>query len=99
MYMLCLCFVSVHIDDDDEDEEMTNGYAPASHCLANSLGVSSRNMQVMKASFFGDDDDMDTAAPPRKLNPFMPVVSKTTQLFLVISLTKANFRKYLQEKF
>ena len=67
--MLCLCFLSVHIDDDDEDEEMMNGYAPASHRLANSLGVSSRNMQVMKASFFGDDDDMDTAAPPCKLNP------------------------------
>jgi hypothetical protein len=29
---------------------------PSSHRLANSMGVSAHNMQVMKYSFFGEDD-------------------------------------------
>ena len=37
------------------DEEEIN-QSPASHHLANSLGVNAHRMQVMKASFFGDNE-------------------------------------------
>ncbi len=32
---------------------------PSSHRLASSLGVNAHSMQVMKASFFGDEDEQD----------------------------------------
>ena len=37
-----------------DEEEIDQ--SPASHHLANSLGVNAHRMQVMKASFFGEDD-------------------------------------------
>ncbi|XP_053400747.1 nuclear pore complex protein Nup98-Nup96-like [Mercenaria mercenaria] len=40
---------------DDEDMDVPDEQ-PSSHRLATSMGVDARNMQVMKASFFGDED-------------------------------------------
>lgn len=36
---------------DEED------YIPSSHRLASQLGVQAQNVQMMKASFFGDEED------------------------------------------
>ncbi|XP_048244213.1 nuclear pore complex protein Nup98-Nup96-like isoform X2 [Haliotis rufescens] len=44
-------------DSDDDMKGMTD--TPSSHRLASSMGVSAHSMQVMKASFFGDDDYQD----------------------------------------
>ena len=46
------------LDEEDEIEQ-----SPASHRLANSLGVNAHRMQVMKASFFGEDDYRPHAMP------------------------------------
>jgi hypothetical protein len=47
---------------------------PSSHRLASSLGVTPHNLQLQKASFFGDeDDDMElTVAVGGFLSPAMP---------------------------
>ena len=48
----CVCFKGY--EDEMEDQ-------PSSHRLAQSMGVSAQNMQVMKASFFHEED-----APPQQ---------------------------------
>ncbi len=53
------CFVILDEDCMDDEEDDEEDYAPSSHRLASKLGVSSHHVQVMKASFFGDED-MDT---------------------------------------
>jgi len=40
----------------DVKDGMDTEEQPSSHRLATSLGVDARNMQVMKASFFEDED-------------------------------------------
>ena len=41
-------------------EQQQTESSPASHRIASRHGVSARDVQVMKASFFGDDEDMET---------------------------------------
>jgi hypothetical protein len=42
------------VEEVEEEKEVET--VPSSHRLAHSFGVSAQNMQVMKASFFGDED-------------------------------------------
>lgn len=44
---------------DEREMESMQVQEPSSHRLAVSLGVSARNMQVMKASFFTEEDETD----------------------------------------
>ena len=46
---------NLFVNTDDEDVDIPDEQ-PSSHRLATSMGVDARNMQVMKASFFGDED-------------------------------------------
>ena len=43
--------------EEDEDEEAV---VPSSHRMAAQAGVDAHQVQVMKASFFADEEDMDT---------------------------------------
>jgi hypothetical protein len=47
--------MNIVVNVDDEDFDIADEQ-PSSHRLATSMGVDARNMQVMKASFFGDED-------------------------------------------
>ncbi|XP_064636233.1 nuclear pore complex protein Nup98-Nup96-like isoform X2 [Lineus longissimus] len=52
------------VEDSEEDKEVET--VPSSHRLAHSFGVSAQSMQVMKASFFGDEDiDEEIAFKPQ----------------------------------
>ncbi|XP_074651968.1 nuclear pore complex protein Nup98-Nup96-like [Tubulanus polymorphus] len=46
-------FIDYNEDDDDDDDQQL---APTSHLLATAMGLSAPNVQMMKASFFGDED-------------------------------------------
>ncbi|OWF51062.1 Nuclear pore complex protein Nup98-Nup96 [Mizuhopecten yessoensis] len=59
------------LDDMDDDDLNGQEEGPASHRLAASMGVSAHSMQMMKASFFGDEEqhqagDGDMAAEKRR---------------------------------
>ena len=47
--------VEYHFTEENGDVEIQDEQ-PSSHRLAKSMGVDARNMQVMKASFFTEDD-------------------------------------------
>ena len=49
----CDWFSMILVDDDDMEVREEQ---PSSHRLAKSMGVDARNMQVMKASFFMDEE-------------------------------------------
>lgn len=65
---------------DEED------YIPSSHRLASQLGVQAQNVQMMKASFFGDEEDEELEPETGMKQTFVSLPLEISRLPVIFNI-------------